>query len=163
MSIKEVLTIAIFTTSLSSSHLDHRLSSISSSPTMRTTVAVASLVSFFCLLECSNVTPAKSSVEVVEIQEVVPAIPAKPLIVEEVVKPSVPLDVNVVKDRIHQSWPLLCLVPKAYILKPSLKLACPKFAVEATSKVVKKLAAQSPLKVNVLVTRPTHPVPVLKH
>ena len=181
MSIKGLVGRAVFTTRLFSASLTtgRLVSSISSGVTltlsshftMQTTVVFAILVSSFCLLECSNVPPAKPSVEVVEVQEVLQPLPVKPVVVEEVVKPAKPavvLDVNLVKDRIHQSWPLLCLVPKAYLLKPSLKLACPKFAVEATSKVVKKLAAQSPVRVNVLVTKPSSlphpvPVPVLKH
>ena len=153
------------TFSLSLPHSLFHCHILSFTSTMKTTIAFALLLASFCLLECSNVPPASPSVGVV-----------KPVIVEEVVhpaKPAVVLDANLVKNQIHQSWPLLCLVPKAYLLKPSLKLACPKFAVAATSEVIKKLGAQLPIRVDLRVTKPArqdlhvtkpvHQVPVVKH
>ena len=123
---------------------------------MKTTVVLAIAFASFTMVHLHNTPPKQPTVEVIEVQEVV----HKPPVKEVKPAPAVALDVTLVKDRIHQSWPLLCLLPKAYLLKPSLKLACPKLAVAATSTLVKKLAAQGPVRVNVDVVKPGHKHPV---
>lgn len=117
-------------------------------------VAILFVLSAVSFVDMHNTPPKpvkQPEVAIVEVQEVVKPVKVhvehvKP--VKPVVKP-VTVGVSVDKNAIHRAWPLLCFVPKAWLIKPSLKLDCPKLAIKATGHLVKKAIANSGVVVTV--------------
>lgn len=120
---------------------------------MKSAIVLVCLSACVCLVQMHNSPkPDTQVVQVVQVQEV------KPAKEEQQVIP-VAIDLSPMKQHVGQtvynSWPLLCLVPKLALLKPSLKVACHQLVVKAAGSLYNKaVASKPPLRLNVHVVKP---------
>lgn len=126
---------------------------------MKFTLVLALFFTIISSVYLHNDKPAKPQHQVIEVIEVEEVVKPAPKPEKHHVKPVAVVPVQqvvtfeAIKEAVHRYWPLFCLVPKAYHLKPELKLKCPKLLAATTHQLIEKIAAQGQLV--------AHPQPVL--